>query len=188
MTTTYQITKILGRDGIRTRQDGEIAYANLDMGDYTLTIQTQVRDAARPVFRVSDMTLVAENDAAVAYHDTQRAAYLDRRAREQASTLAAHEAAEAAFGPITVGSPKQIAYAEQVRAETAPSVQRILARIDRWQDVTLEQAQEVRDVVAQLQHVAAFWLDCRDFGTEVGRYLDARDRATTRIGRLLADV
>lgn len=71
---------------IRTRKDGEIAFAMLMIAGRKVRIQTQAADADRPIFTVDGGEIIAHNDAAVALVEGQDDASI-RKARTMENLL-----------------------------------------------------------------------------------------------------
>lgn len=65
---------------IRTRKDGEVAFADVLVDGHKVRIQTQAADADRPIFTVADGDLIAHNEAAVALIEGREEATARREA------------------------------------------------------------------------------------------------------------
>lgn len=190
MTTSFDITNIAGRDGIRTRKNGEVAFANLRIRDeagaeFDLSIKTQASDPDRPVFFVRQgrdySVLDAANEAADAYVGAARAVSAARLER----LIETHASLDAKFGPITRGTPKQIVYAQKMRLHAVQEYGAYGQLMRALDGAPAEQVEPILAVLPQLWPDAVFWIESSDLVGDFGRWLQAKDRAVTRIGQLL---
>lgn len=186
--TTFDIVKTYGRDGIRTRKDGSIALATLEVrgadGEaFTLRIQTRV--GAPAVFRAAvgrdgTGTLTAETAEAEALVADTLTEHLARKA----GLLAEDAAADAEFGPIETGTPAQIVKALEVRAARGAAEVRAFMgdTLPFWERAGYEQAEGLRELIPTLYGNAVFWLDVSiDLVGQIGRWRDGRPCALATI-------
>lgn len=195
MTATYEIAKTTSRDGIRTRKNGDVAFARLEVRgedgrEFSLMIQTREGDPA--VFRadvdrrsgVGVLTAMTPEAVAIV-----AAAIEADRARLQ--SLADLDAAlNEEFGSISIGSPAQIAHARTKRAMLAARVRDFMVNLAIYcEDSPAELEDELRGMIPQLYPVATFWLECAgDLLDQVGRWLENRESSASTINRARAQV
>lgn len=190
--TTYEITKIRGRDGIRTRKNRDVAFASLEIRvdgrEVSLSVQTRAGDLAvfrADVDRSGAGTLHAMTPEAVEVVDA--AIEADRARLQHLADLDA--ALEIEFGSIAIGSPRQIIYARKSRVSVADRVRDFMSRLPDYCDgapAGLED--ELRQMIPRLYPVAAFWIEAAgDLSSSIRYWHDNRDSINTPIGRARAE-
>lgn len=189
---TYEITKVRGRDGIRTRKNGDVAFASLEIlvdgREVSLSIQTRAGDPAvfrADVDRSGAGALSAMTPEAIEVVDA--AIEADQARLQKLAELDA--ALEIEFGSIAIGSPKQIISARKTRALVADRVRTFMDCLPVHCDgepVGLED--ELRQMIPQLYPVAVFWIEAAgDLYDSIRHWLANRDSINTPIGRARAE-